>query len=280
MTQDPQSSQTPAHWQQTDRLATMGILTAGVAHELNNPIGYILSNLTSFQIYLPVFQQYFSLLQQIADCEDAMARQELRQQLNQLQQQENLQLLLDDTQSLLADSVQGALRVRDLVLDLRRFSHPDHAEFQLLEFKPLLDMALRLTRNDLKTHVTVSQDTGPEPLWLQGQPAALTQLLVNLLLNASQAIGTGAGKLRISTARLDNWLQVCIEDSGPGIADEILPHIFTPFFTTKAPGKGTGLGLSICQAIVQKHQGDISVSRSALGGAAFTLRFPLSNAPQ
>jgi signal transduction histidine kinase len=141
-------------------------------------------------------------------------------------------------------------------------------------------MALRLTRNDLKTHVTVSQETGPEHLWLQGQPAALTQLLVNLLLNASQAIGTGTGKLRISTARLNNWLQVCIEDSGPGIADDILPHIFTPFFTTKAPGKGTGLGLSICQAIVQKHQGDISVSRSALGGAAFTLRFPLSNAPQ
>lgn len=279
MSQDPQSPQTPAHWQQTDRLATIGILTAGVAHELNNPIGYILSNLTSFQLYLPVFQQYFSLLQQIADCDDATARQDLHQQLAQLQQQENLQLLLDDTQSLLADSVQGAHRVRDLVLDLRRFSHPDHAEFQLLEFKPLLDMALRLTRNELKTHVTVSQDTGPEPLWLQGQPAALTQLLVNLLLNASQAIGAGAGKLRISAARLDNCLQVCIEDSGPGIADEVLPHIFTPFFTTKAPGTGTGLGLSICKAIVEKHQGDLSVSRSDLGGAAFTLRFPCSDSP-
>lgn len=280
MSQDPQAPQTHAHWQQTDRLATIGILTAGMAHELNNPIGYILSNLTSFQLYLPVFQQYFSLLQQIADCEDAAARQELRRQLNQLQQQDNLQLLLDDTQSLLADSVEGAHRVRDLVLDLRRFSHPDHAEFQLLEFKPLLAMALRLTRNELKTHVTVSQVVGPDPLWLLGQPAALTQLLVNLLLNASQAIGPTAGQLRISTTQLDNWLQICIEDSGPGIADEVLPDIFKPFFTTKSPGTGTGLGLPICQAIVEKHQGDISVSRSDLGGAAFTLRLPASNAPQ
>lgn len=273
------SAQTSAHWQQTDRLATIGILTAGVAHELNNPIGYILSNLTSFQLYLPVFQHYFSLLQQLADCEDATSHLQLRQQLTALQQQENLQFLLEDTQSLLADSVQGALRVRDLVLDLRRFSHPDHAEFQLLQLIPLLDMALRLSRNELKTHISVEQVPGPQALWLQGQPAALTQVIVNLLINASQAIGPEAGQIRISAMQQDHWLQLCIEDSGPGIANDVLPHIFTPFFTTKAPGIGTGLGLPICQTIMQHHHGDIQVSRSELGGAAFTLRLPASSAP-
>lgn len=271
--------QTPAHWQQTDRLATIGTLTAGVAHELNNPIGYILSNLTSFQLYLPIFRQYFALLQPLADCEDATTRQQLRQQLAGLQQQENLQFLLEDTQSLLTDSVHGALRVRDLVLDLRRFSHPDHAELQLIELMPLLDMALRLARNELKGHISVERCSGPEALWLQGRPAALTQVLVNLLLNAAQAIGSVNGQIRISTSVQDGWLLVLIEDSGPGIADEILSHIFSPFFTTKPPGQGTGLGLPICQAIVSQHHGEIKVGRSTLGGAAFTLCLPAAAAP-
>lgn len=139
-----------AHWQQTDRLATIGTLTAGIAHELNNPIGYILSNLTSFSLYLPIFVQYFDILQALASCEDPEQKTTLKQQLATLQQQEDLQFLLQDSQSLLHDSLQGASRVRDLVLDLRRFSHPDHAEFQRLELRPLLEMALRLSKNELK----------------------------------------------------------------------------------------------------------------------------------
>lgn len=265
-----------AHWQQTDRLATIGSLTAGIAHELNNPIGYILSNLTSFALYLPVFMQYFDILQALAHSEDPQQKTALRQQLAALQQQENLQFLLQDTQSLLNDSVQGALRVRDLVLDLRRFSHPDHAEFQRLELGPLLEMALRLSKNELKNHITTECLLEPATIWLQGQPAALTQVLVNLLLNAAQAIGPDNGQIRLTAVQADDWLELCIADSGPGIPADILPQIFTPFFTTKAPGKGTGLGLPICQSIVQQHGGTISVGPSTLGGVAFTLRLPLA----
>ena len=263
-----------AHWQQTDRLATIGTLTAGIAHELNNPIGYILSNLTSFALYLPVFVQYFDILQALASCEDPQQKTVLKQQLATLQQQEDLQFLLQDSQSLLHDSLQGASRVRDLVLDLRRFSHPDHAEFQCLELRPLLEMALRLSKNELKNHITAECLLEPASIWLQGQPAALTQVLVNLLLNAAQAIGANTGLIRITAGQTGAWLELCIADSGPGIAPQILPQIFEPFFTTKAPGKGTGLGLPICQSIIQQHGGSISVGSSALGGAAFTLRLP------
>lgn len=263
-----------AHWQQTDRLATIGTLTAGIAHELNNPIGYILSNLTSFSLYLPIFVQYFDILQALASCEDPERKTALKQQLTTLQQQEDLQFLLQDSQSLLNDSLQGASRVRDLVLDLRRFSHPDHAEFQRLELRPLLDMALRLSKNELKNHITAECLLEPATVWLQGQPAALTQVLVNLLLNAAQAIGGNTGLIRVTAVQTGGWLELCIADSGPGIAPQILPQIFEPFFTTKAPGKGTGLGLPICQSIIQQHGGSISVGSSALGGAAFTLRLP------
>lgn len=270
---------TNAHWQQTDRLATIGTLTAGIAHELNNPIGYILSNLSSFALYLPIFMQYFDLLQALAHCEDPQQKTALRQQLATLQQQEDLRFLLQDTQSLLNDSVQGALRVRDLVLDLRRFSHPDHAEFQRFELRPLLEMALRLSKNELKNHITAECLLEPANIWLQGQPAALTQVLVNLLLNAAQAIGPVTGQIRLTAVQADGWLELCIADSGPGIPADIMPQIFTPFFTTKAPGKGTGLGLPICQSIIQQHGGTIRVGPSALGGAAFTLRLPAETTP-
>lgn len=262
----------PAHWQQIDRLATIGTLTAGVAHELNNPIGFILSNLASFQHYLPIFIRYFEILQAIASTENSEEKLALQQQLLALQQQESLQFLLQDTQSLLQDSLQGALRVRDLVLDLRRFSHPDHAEMQQLEVKPLLELALRLCKHELKNHISIELDC-PQ-LQLNGQPAALTQVFVNLIQNAAQAIGAESGHIRILATTDHAWLELTIEDSGPGIPDNQLQQIFTPFFTTKPVGKGTGLGLPICQSIIHQHQGTLSVARSALGGAAFVLRLP------
>lgn len=267
----------PAHWQQTDRLATIGTLTAGVAHELNNPIGYILSNLTSFQHYLPLFTRYFDLFQALLQCDNPAKQAELHQQLTELQQQESLQFLLDDTRSLLADSVQGALRVRDLVLDLRRFSHPDHAELQELELRPLLEMAMRLTKNELKNRVRVELHCAAEPIVLQGQPAALTQVFVNIIVNAVQAIQTAEGRLHISVTLNAEWLQIAFEDNGPGVSPEMVAQIFEPFFTTKPPGTGTGLGLAICRAIVGQHQGSISLQPSTLGGAAFVVRLPAKN---
>lgn len=262
----------PGHWQQIDRLATIGTLTAGVAHELNNPIGFILSNLASFQHYLPIFIRYFDILQAIAGAETPEQKSALQQQLQALQQQDSLQFLLQDTQSLLHDSLQGALRVRDLVLDLRRFSHPDHAEMQALELKPLLELALRLCKNEIKNHIQVELSCAP--LQLNGQPAALTQVFVNLIQNAAQAIGTESGQIRLSATVTPDGVELRVEDSGPGIPEHQLQQIFTPFFTTKPAGKGTGLGLPICQSIIQQHQGALSVERSTLGGAAFVLRLP------
>lgn len=264
-----------AAWVQTDRMAALGQLTAGIAHELNNPVGYLLSNLRSFEIYLPVFEKYFACYEGVRTASDEKSRQQAIQQLQQLEQQEDLAFLLNDTASLLKDSMAGLLKIRDLVLDLRRFSHPDVAEPQPLELAALIDSALRMVRNELKNQIKIQLQPASESLWLSGRPAALSQVLVNILVNARQAIGAQSGQIWITSKALSvDELELSITDSGPGISPQALPHVFEPFFTTKAVGAGTGLGLSICHTIVQQHQGQLEAYNQPGAGACFRLRLP------
>lgn len=266
------------HKLQAERLSTLGQLTAGVAHELNNPISFILSNLTSFQIYLNIFQRYFTLYQQLS-MTPAEQQAPLRQQLTLLEQQEDLQFLLNDSAGLLQDSLDGAHRVRQLVLDLRRFTRPDPAEAEVLALHPLLETAMRLTHNEFKPRISLKRQLWPDEIWLSGQPAALTQLLVNLLHNACQAIGQKHGQIRVSTALVRQMLHLTIEDDGPGVPPQLREQIFQPFFTTKPAGVGTGLGLSICRQIANAHHGELMVADSELGGALFRLCLPIVTAP-
>lgn len=263
--------------QQTDRMASLGQLAAGIAHELNNPIGYILSNLGSFQIYLQIFQKLIRLYQAQALCTPASVRYlELQQQINQLQQQENIDFLLTDCDALLADSVAGAIRMKDLVLDLRRFSHPDHADMQRVAVIPLLESTIRLARNEFKSHIQIERDFCEPIPDIKAQASALSQVFINILLNAAQAIGVQQGRIRISVSHQPGNVLIVIADSGPGISQDHLPHLFEPFFTTKDVGKGTGLGLSICHTIIRQHGGELRVQpTSALGGAEFSLILPL-----
>lgn len=262
---------------QTDRMASLGQLAAGIAHELNNPIGYILSNLGSFQIYLEIFQKLIRLYQAQARVTPGSTDYlQLQQQINQLQQQENIDFLLSDCEALLADSMSGAIRMKDLVLDLRRFSHPDHADMQRLAVLPLLESTIRLARNEFKSHIQIERhfcDPVPD---IKAQFSALSQVFINILLNAAQAIGAQQGRIRISIHHDLEHIYISIADSGPGIADEHLQHLFEPFFTTKEVGKGTGLGLSICHTIIHQHGGELRVQpKSELGGAEFSLSLPL-----
>lgn len=263
--------------QQTDRMASLGQLAAGIAHELNNPIGYILSNLGSFQIYLAILQKLIRLYQSQAQCIPGSTEYlQLQQQIAQLQQQENIDFLLTDSEALLADSMAGAIRMKDLVLDLRRFSHPDHANMQRIAVLPLLESTIRLARNEFKTHIQIEREFADHVPDIKAQAAALSQVFVNILLNAAQAIGAQQGKIRIRVTNDDKQIFVAIADSGPGISSEHLQHLFEPFFTTKDVGKGTGLGLSICHTIIRQHGGELHVHpTSSLGGAEFILSLPL-----
>jgi len=263
--------------QQTDRMASLGQLAAGIAHELNSPIGYILSNLSSFKIYLQIFQQLIKLYQAQALCAaDSPRYLELQQQIKQLQQQEDIDFLLADCEALLADSITGAVRMKDLVLDLRRFSHPDQGEMQSVAVIPLIESTIRLARNEFKSHIQIERDYHQLLPEIKAQASALSQVIVNILLNAAQAIGAAQGRIRISVRAQADSVQIAIADSGPGIAPEHLPCLFEPFFTTKEVGQGTGLGLSICHSIIRQHGGTLHVqATSDLGGAEFRLSLPL-----
>lgn len=265
--------------QQNDRMASLGQLAAGIAHELNNPIGYILSNLGSFQIYLAILQKLIRLYQSQAQCiPGCLEYLQIQQQITDLQQQENIDFLLTDSEALLADSMAGAVRMKDLVMDLRRFSHPDHADMQRLAVLPLLESTIRLARNEFKSHIQIERDFAEQVPDIQAQAAALSQVFVNILLNAAQAIGVQQGKIRIKVTHNHKQILIAISDSGPGIAEEHLQHLFEPFFTTKDVGKGTGLGLSICHTIIRQHGGELTVQpKSALGGAEFSLSLPLTD---
>lgn len=258
---------------QSERMASLGQLVAGIAHELNNPIGFILSNLNSFQVYLAIFTKYIGLLEQLQQAEDEQQRVEVQQQIAQLQAKEDIQFLLQDSAELLSDSIIGAGRVRDLVLDLRRFSHPDQTNWQATELHALIHATLRLARNELKHHVKVELDFAEPELWLNAQPSGISQVLMNMLINASQAIGDHDGTLCIRTLVQNGEILLSIIDSGCGISADTLPYIFDPFFTTKEVGAGTGLGLSICHSIVQQHGGTISV-QSTPGRTEFSIRLP------
>lgn len=262
-------------WVQTDRMAALGQLTAGIAHELNNPVGYLLSNLRSFEIYLPIFVQFFHSYEKLRLADSVEQKQLALQELEQLRQQENLDFLLKDTGSLLHDSLAGLLKIRDLVLDLRRFSHPDLAEPQPLTLSTLVQSSLRMVKNEFKNQIQLHVQATDEPLWLSGRPAALSQVLVNILVNAKQAIGSQPGEIWLAYHALSaHELELTITDSGPGISPAAMAHLFEPFFTTKEVGAGTGLGLSICHSIVHQHQGLLEAFNVAGAGACFRLRLP------
>lgn len=268
-------------WVQTDRMAALGQLTAGIAHELNNPVGYLLSNLRSFEIYLPIFAQFFQCYEKLKFAKTEPERQQVLQQLELLQQQEDLAFLLKDTDSLLQDSLAGLLKIRDLVLDLRRFSHPDLAQPQPLAVSALVQSSLRMVRNELKNHIQLHVQAADEPLWISGRPAALSQVLVNILVNARQAVGKQPGQIWLAYQALSaNELELTITDSGPGIQPTAMAHLFEPFFTTKDVGEGTGLGLSICHSIVHQHQGQLEAFNVAGAGACFRLRLPRIPCPE
>lgn len=263
---------------QNERMASLGQLAAGLAHELNNPIGYILSNLGSFQVYLAIFKKLIQLYQQLAMAEPGTFEfLQLQTQIQTLQQQENIDFLLEDCEALLVDSMAGATKMKDLVLDLRRFSRPDHVQMQKVALMPLVESTIRLARNEFKSHIQIEKYYCEQTPEVNGQASALSQVLVNILLNAAQAIGESPGIIRISMTIQSTDVILSISDSGPGIQQQHLPYIFEPFFTTKEVGKGTGLGLSICHTIVTQHGGKLTARpNSALGGAEFQLRLSIA----
>jgi len=271
-----QLKETQAHLVQSEKMASIGQLAAGVAHEINNPLGYIYSNLNSLK-------QYIQDLIQISEQAERLAGQlpadhpEI-QAFEQLKQAVDLNFLKDDAADLVNESLEGATRAKKIVQDLRDFSRIDKQVREMFDLEAGMDATLNIVNNELKYKAEVIREYGGiKPFECVG--AQLNQVFMNLLVNAAQAIEE-FGKITVRTGYKDaDWLWVEVEDTGQGMSEETRARIFDPFFTTKPIGKGTGLGLSLSYKIIKDHQGSIDI-HSAIGqGTKFRIYLPVHAAP-
>ncbi|MFA5242737.1 MAG: ATP-binding protein [Sulfuricella sp.] len=249
---------------QTEKMASIGQLAAGVAHEINNPIGFVYSNLTSLEGYL---RDLFSAL-------DACARGEEATRLEALWQELDLDFLRQDIPLLLGESRTGIARVKDIVQNLRDFAHIDgDSNWQWETLPRCLDSTLEVLRGAISGKIEIVREYGETPE-IECQPSQLNQAFMNILLNAAQSI-EGKGVIRVRTGQEGEQVRVEISDSGSGIAPDILPRIFEPFFTTRPVGTGTGLGLSAAFNIIAQHQGRIEAESTPGKGTLVRIRLPI-----
>ncbi len=256
---------------QSEKLASIGQLAAGVAHEINNPIAFVGANLSTLQEYVTGLLQLIAMYER---AEPQLAGQaETLAQLERLRKHIDLAHLRSDVRDLLAESQDGVQRVRRIVQDLKDFSRVGEAGRQSFDLHPGLDSTLNIVKNELKQKAEVVREYGELPS-IEGVPAQINQVFLNLLVNAGQAIEND-GRIVIRTGHEAEWVWVEVEDSGRGIPADNMTRIFEPFFTTKPVGMGTGLGLSLSYGIVAQHGGRIDVTSQVGKGSTFRVWLPV-----
>lgn len=257
-----------AQLMQSERMASIGQLAAGVAHEINNPVGYVSSNLGSLQHYVGDLLRLLSMYQQTATDLPEAARDRVAAVMKEI----DFEFMQKDITELLNETLEGLKRVTRIVQDLKNFSHVGETENQWADLETGLDSTLRVVWNELKYKAEVVKEyAGMPQVWCF--PFQLNQVFMNLLVNASHAIQE-KGKITLRTGFDESQVWIQVQDSGVGISAENLKRIFDPFFTTKPVGKGTGLGLSLSYDIVKKHGGHIDVTSEPGAGATFTVYLP------
>lgn len=253
---------------QSEKMASIGVLAAGVAHEINNPIGYIKSNLTVFQDYLESINDY---CQEIAE---QCTTQEQKDYQQALANKHDLQYILEDSGPLIENSIDGVEKVAEIVRNLKTFARAEEDVKTLTDINEGLNATINMVANELKYNCQLHIDLSPLPK-IYAFPSKLNQVFMNLLINAGQSIAD-KGDIFIRTYQDDNALVVEVKDTGTGISPENLPHIFTPFFTSKPVGEGTGLGLSISHSIIEQHSGKILINSTIGKGSCFSVYIPLA----
>lgn len=264
---------------QSEKMAAIGQLAAGIAHEINNPIGFVNSNLGTLELYVQGLLELIAAHERVAGgvpSDQSSARDEVRA----VERRIDLDYLRSDVQALLAESKEGLQRVNQIVRNLKEFSHHGSGQWLPSDLHAGLESTLNIVNSEVKNKARVVREYGQLPQ-VECLPLEINQVFMNLLVNAAQAIsGHGLITLRSGTADRLAWVE--IEDSGCGIPDDSLKRIFDPFYTTKPVGQGTGLGLSISYGIVKKHRGRIEVASTLGAGTRFRVWLPIeqpSDAP-
>lgn len=257
---------------QSEKMAAIGLLAAGVAHEINNPLGYVNSNIGTLEKYLAHF---FFIMDKYAAAEALMvADNPLFQELHQYKAKINLDRIRNDTKALIAESQQGLERVKKIILDLKEFSHADSEDqWAWADVHQILDATLNVVWNELKYKCEVVKKYGALPK-IYCLPSQLNQVFMNLLVNAGQAIEV-RGTITLRTGQQADMIWVEVLDTGKGIQPKNIPRLFEPFFTTKPVSQGTGLGLWVSYTIIEKHHGKIEVHSELGKGSTFRVWLPV-----
>ncbi len=261
-----------SHLLQQEKMASIGQLAAGVAHEINNPMGFIGSNLATLGKYVSRLEDFIKVQTEVLDTlVDGDVSEKLRARRKALK----IDYVLDDVKALIDESLEGADRVKAIVQNLKSFSRVDQAERKYANLNECLESTLNVVWNEIKYKATVRKEYGDIPA-IPCYPQQLNQVFMNLLVNAAHAIEK-QGEITIRTFNGGNTVKVAVSDTGTGIPADKIDRIFEPFFTTKEVGTGTGLGLSISYDIVKKHNGTIDVESEPGKGTTFTVSIPIRN---
>jgi len=255
---------------QQEKMASIGQLAAGVAHEINNPTGFIMSNLETLRKYADKLTEFIRIEGEAMADLPAVRAEVLASQRKALK----VDFIMDDLRNLVKESLDGADRIKKIVQDLKSFSRVDEAEQKMADVNAGIESTINIVWNELKYKATVKKEYGDIPL-IKCNPGQLNQVFMNILVNAAHAIEK-QGEIRIRTWAENNALNVSIADTGSGIPKDKINRIFEPFFTTKEVGKGTGLGLSIAYDIVKKHKGAIAVESEIGKGTTFIVTIPIT----
>ncbi|GEM_PF-1100977 len=265
---------------QSEKMASIGQLAAGVAHEINNPVGFVKSNLGAID-------KYWKDVKKLIDCYQSLETvigtknvvnvnavlHNVLEDIDKTKQEIDLPFIVDDYENVINESREGMKRIIKIVSDLKDFAHPGEGKLKYAQINENIDSTLNVIWNELKYKATVTKDYGKLPE-VECYPQQLNQVFMNILVNAAQSIEE-KGEIDISTRAFDENIEIKISDTGSGIPEENLTKIFDPFFTTKDIGKGTGLGLNVAYNIIESHNGTIEVESETGKGTTFTIRIPV-----
>ena len=263
---------------QAEKMASVGQLAAGVAHEINNPVGFVGSNISTLSDYVATYQMIFSQIDVVLKSQTDKGKETALEDLRNMLSNQDMAFINEDISDLLNDSKEGLNRVAEIVKGLKLFSRVDSDEMQNHNINDCVRTTLAMVNNQLKYICTVETHLGNVPD-VTINVGKISQVITNLLINAGQAIeSTGKnGKIIITTCTVNGFVELRIEDTGCGIPASHLDKLFNPFFTTKPEGQGTGLGLSISFGIAQEHGGNLTATSREGEGSCFTLAIPLKN---
>ena len=275
-----QQRQLEAQLFQNEKMASIGQLAAGVAHEINNPVGFVNSNLHTLGEYyrdietlVASYREALTGIEALApDANNDMILNKIKEVMRR-EENVDLDFIFEDGPQLIDESREGMARIKKIVSDLKDFAHPGSQDRQAIDINSSIESTLNIVWNELKYNANVVKDFGELPK-IEGYPQQLNQVFMNLLVNAAQSMKE-KGEITIQTRATNSHVEIKISDTGCGITEEDLKRIYDPFFTTKPVGKGTGLGLNVSFNIVKKHNGAIHATSEVGRGTTFTIALPL-----